>query len=60
MISDSVEIKEEWGRAFKFPPSQTPLTPYPHLLALGLPSAFAYYFAQTMSLRKAPFFFEMP
>jgi hypothetical protein len=23
-------------------------------LALGLPSAYAYYFAQTMSLRKAP------
>ena len=26
----------------KLPPSQTPPTPYPHLLAMGLPSAFAY------------------
>ena len=43
----------------KFQPSQTPPTPYPHLLALGLPSAFAYYFAQTTSLRKAPLLFEI-
>jgi hypothetical protein len=27
---------------------------------MGLPSAFAYYFAQTMSLLKAPFLFEKP
>ena len=43
----------------KLPPSQTPPTPLPHLLAMGLPSTFAYYFAQTMSLRKAPFILEM-
>ena len=38
----------------KFHPNLTPPTPYHHLLAMGLPSAFAYYFAQTMGLRKAP------
>jgi hypothetical protein len=27
---------------------------------MGLPSALAYYFAQTMSLLKAPFLFEKP
>ena len=40
-----------------FQPSQTPPTPYPHLLAMGLPSTFAYYFAQRISLRKAPLAF---
>jgi hypothetical protein len=36
----------------RFQASQTPPTPYPHLLAMGLPSTFAYYFAQMIGMRK--------
>ena len=49
--------KKLHGGASKFQLNQTPPTPYPHLLRLGLPSAFTLYFAQTISLRKAPLAF---
>ena len=58
MISDSVEIKDEWGTPSKFRLSQTPPYPHPHLLAMGLLLAFAYYFAQTMSLKIPPCFLK--
>ena len=41
----------------KFQPIETPPTPYHHLLAMGLLPPFTLYFAQTMSLRKAPLAF---